>query len=427
MTTIGAFRLCSFGWRSTNAQLSTGAESIDQSVPAKRTGSLKVELTSDAELQPHVGIGKERAAAGAAPVKQHASIAVSTHAPRLATGSARLKRIFVSMYLDSRPTAGNLKVRDVVWSVVRTRPDILVLGAGGVLDEAWMGGVLAGIEDATGFDLRRCEFFVGTSAGSLVAARLAAGQRPDRPKATPAAAPPDASPATARAPGPRAVSDRAVRIVRSTGAWAFALGSPLASAALGLAEPGGAVARAAMLRVMAEPTDTPVRVRRALTRIEAAFDGRLRIAAVERRHGRRVVFGQPGSPIATVEQAVEASCAVPWMYTSVRIAGCDYVDGSVWSPTNLDVAPARRDTHVLCLNPIAGLAGPHPAMRLARETARARMLLESQSLRARGAHVRLLTPDADSVSALARSRRARDPRARALAAGYRQGLALAQA
>ena len=62
-----------------------------------------------------------------------------------------------------------------------TRPDVLVLGGGGVLGEAWMMGVLAGLEDATGFDLRRCEHFVGTSAGSIVAARLAAGESPRRP------------------------------------------------------------------------------------------------------------------------------------------------------------------------------------------------------------------------------------------------------
>ena len=31
---------------------------------------------------------------------------------------------------------------------MHTRPDILVLGAGGLLGEAWMVGVLAGIEDA---------------------------------------------------------------------------------------------------------------------------------------------------------------------------------------------------------------------------------------------------------------------------------------
>src|SRR5690242_13602464 len=68
--------------------------------------------------------------------------------------------------------------------MMRTRPDVLVLGGGGVLGEAWMMGVLAGVEDATGFDLRRCEAFVGTSAGAIVAAHLASGQRPRRPSKT---------------------------------------------------------------------------------------------------------------------------------------------------------------------------------------------------------------------------------------------------
>ena len=44
-------------------------------------------------------------------------------------------------------------------------PDILVLAAGGVLGEAWMSGVLAGMEEASGLDFREVETFVGTSAG----------------------------------------------------------------------------------------------------------------------------------------------------------------------------------------------------------------------------------------------------------------------
>ena len=66
---------------------------------------------------------------------------------------------------------------------MRTRPDVLVLGGGGSLGEAWMMGVLAGIEDAAGFDLRECESFVGTSAGAIVAAHLVAGRSPRRPSA----------------------------------------------------------------------------------------------------------------------------------------------------------------------------------------------------------------------------------------------------
>src|SRR3954468_8911430 len=53
-------------------------------------------------------------------------------------------------------------------------PDVLVLGAGGAVVEAWMTGLLGGL----GLDFRQCEYFVGTSAGAIVAATLAAGQAP---------------------------------------------------------------------------------------------------------------------------------------------------------------------------------------------------------------------------------------------------------
>ena len=85
------------------------------------------------------------------------------------------------------------------------------------------------------------------------------------------------------------------------------------------------------------------------------FDGRLRVATVDRRTGRRVMFGSPGAPMATVAEAVEASCTVPWLFAPVVIGGREYVDGGVWSPTNLDAAPAGRDTHVLCLNPTSAV------------------------------------------------------------------------
>src|SRR4051794_17115597 len=58
-------------------------------------------------------------------------------------------------------------------------PDALVLGAGGTLGEAWLRGVLNGLEAEGGLDFRRCEYLLGTSAGSIVAASLAAGRRPE--------------------------------------------------------------------------------------------------------------------------------------------------------------------------------------------------------------------------------------------------------
>ncbi len=58
-----------------------------------------------------------------------------------------------------------------------TRPDILVFGGGGRQGDSWMTGVLAGIEDAHGISFAECDYFVGTSAGSIVAAKLATGRR----------------------------------------------------------------------------------------------------------------------------------------------------------------------------------------------------------------------------------------------------------
>src|SRR5437763_13358262 len=108
--------------------------------------------------------------------------------------------------------------------MLRSRPDVLVLGGGGVLGEAWMMGVLAGIEDATGFDLRECEHFVGTSAGSIVAAQLASGQHPRRPSAT---AHDDRTPSSNLPPEPP-LPAAARRAAQRAGRLAFAASATLA-------------------------------------------------------------------------------------------------------------------------------------------------------------------------------------------------------
>ena len=130
-----------------------------------------------------------------------------------------------------------------------------------------------------------------------------------------------------------------------------------------------------------------------LDRLGAEFDGRLRIAAVDRGSGARVLFGAPGAPDAAVRDAVLASCSVPWLFAPVEIGGRDYVDGGVWSPVNLDAAPGGRGAHVLCLAPTAG-GGP------IRPLTAAALVAEEMALMARGMRVRVVVPDATSVSAI---------------------------
>lgn len=296
------------------------------------------------------------------------------------------------------------------------RPDVLVLGGGGALGEAWMMGVLAGIEDAAGLDLRDCDSFVGTSAGSIVAAHLAAGRSPRRPSTlTTEVEVANGQPSNALVVG-------ALTGARIAGDLALSAWSPLAPLALSAVTPGGALVRATALAATPRPRATLADLRRRVAGFESRFDGRLRIVCVDRRRGRRTVFGAPGAPAAAVSEAVEASCSVPWLFAPVEIGGCEYVDGAVWSSTNLDAAPATRDTHVLCLNPMSGVRGAHALLTLARNLARSAVSVEALALRARGAVVRTVHPNLECAAAMEADFMDPEPRRLVLAAGYRQGL-----
>jgi NTE family protein len=189
--------------------------------------------------------------------------------------------------------------------------------------------------------------------------------------------------------------------------------------------PGGAFVRAGILTRLPPPRRTLDDLRQHVEEYGAEFDGRLRVATVDRARGRRVMFGSPGAPKATVGAAVAASCAVPWLFAPVRIVGREYVDGGVWSATNLDAAPAGRDTHVLCLNPTAGISGTHTLISVARRLARSAVSVEALALGRKGAIVRTVAPDMDSAAAMGGDFMDPEPRKRVLAAGYRQGLRLA--
>ena len=155
--------------------------------------------------------------------------------------------------------------------------------------------------------------------------------------------------------------------------------------------------------------------------------------ASERRSRRRAAVGTGLAALslavvllgsqASVGQAVHASCAIPWIFRPVRIGGREYVDGGVWSLTNMDVAPAGRGTDVLCLS-VTGAStanGPLAAMgRLARSAA----TVESLALRNRGAIVRTVAPDGAASTAIGPDLMDRSRVGSGLAAGYRQGLAL---
>jgi NTE family protein len=303
-------------------------------------------------------------------------------------------------------------------------PEVLVLGAGGIVGEAWMLGVLAGLQDASGFDPRSCEHFVGTSAGSIVAAGLAAGIDP----ASRLDQLPEQPPAEIEQEPPRSLLGGALRFGRAARTTAFA---PLAALALRSTAMSGAAVRRATLARVPPGKRSLAELGHAIDELGLQWDGRLLVVALEVETGRRVVFGVSNEPQPPVATAVEASCAIPGVFRPIRVDGHTYVDGGAWSLTNLDVAPVGPGTRVLCLNPTGSLATLPSVRGAVGPLSRSVAAVESLALQRRGAVVRMISPDTEAARAMGSdfmdgSRRAATQRA-AFAQGRRAAAEMAPA
>jgi NTE family protein len=299
-------------------------------------------------------------------------------------------------------------------------PDALVLGGGGTLGEAWMSSLLAGLEQSEEFEARACSCYVGTSAGSIVAASLVAGLAPDARLggAAPAGVAPDRG-AHLHPPG---IETSLRQALGPIGELAGAAAAPLASLALASTARGGALLRRGILRAVPRGDRSLSELGRMVEQAGVRWDGRLRIVALELATGRRVVFGAPDAPQVSVSLAVQASCAVPGVFRPVLADGRTYIDGGAWSPTNIDAAEADRGARVLCLNPtgslrpavgsLAGALGP---------VSRGLAATEALALRRRGVAVTTINPDAASTAAMGFDLMDPARRAEVIAAGLAQG------
>jgi NTE family protein len=122
--------------------------------------------------------------------------------------------------------------------------------------------------------------------------------------------------------------------------------------------------------------------------------------------GHRVAFGREDAPPAELADAVAASCSIPGFYQPVKIAGRRYVDGGLWSTSNLDILRNENLDLVICLNPTSSLHPPHawnPVERLAGLMQRAsgrRLGTERKVVQAAGAEVILIQPTDEDHAAM---------------------------
>ena len=268
----------------------------------------------------------------------------------------------------------------------------LVLGAGGVVGHAFHAGALAALADETGWDPRRAEIVVGTSAGSVAGALLRAGfsardlyeeARAGRPswrarrrlqRAERADDDVPAFPPAADLFGALASPRLAARALAAP--WAIRPG--VAAAAL---LPEGSVSTA--------PFAERLRPLVGSTWPSAA----LWVCAVDLDRGRRVVFGRDGAA-ADLVIALRASCAIPGFFAPVVADGRRYVDGGAHSPTNADLLADEGLDLVVASSPMSH-SGAWPGVALdapGRAIARAQLRREEQRLRGSGTPVVVLHP-----------------------------------
>ncbi len=263
----------------------------------------------------------------------------------------------------------------------------LVLGAGGVAGGAFHAGVLAALEEDTGWDPRSAAVIVGTSAGAITGAALRAGftgadllaQAQDRPLSA-------AGEALAQRIGPE--------------------GSPLPLRSTRQGRPPAELA-GTLARVLRRPWATrPWSLLAALlpegsvsTDVISAGIGRLYpstwpesplwICAVRQADGRRVVLGRDGS-CPPLSAAVAASCAIPGFFSPVTIDGYPYIDGGAHSPTNADVLLEAGPLDLVIVSSPMSRQGRRPrwaADQAMRGFASALLDTEARRLRRRGVPV----------------------------------------
>jgi NTE family protein len=235
----------------------------------------------------------------------------------------------------------------------------LVLGGGGFTGAVYEIGALRALDllsvnrSVTDFDV-----FVGTSAGSFVAAMVANGVSPeemmrvlDRQAPTPY---PDIALGTLLALNLRELTSKAVAFP-----WRMAkLGWNLArhvgqisalDVVLGIAEglPSGLYSGEGIEDYVRRVLDEDDR-----TDDFRLLERQLYITATDLDTCERVVFGADGFDDVPISTAVRASTALPMVYEPVCVGDRELVDGGLISTTNLDLAVEAGARLVIVVNPL---------------------------------------------------------------------------
>jgi len=252
-----------------------------------------------------------------------------------------------------------------------TQPtNAVVLGSGGVLGIAWSVGVIARLV-REGLRIKDVDLWIGTSAGAVVAAKLAnqvcVAQLLQEQTSGQAAVQ-----ETLRPYDQREVDAKNQQLFEKV--------------------QGDLLLARQRIGAWAQRTDTPTleeRQRIIAQRLKGLDwpPTLLRIVSVNARTGAEKVWDRDSG--ISLTDAVAASCAVPGVWPVVPLQGEPYMDGAVRSSTNADLAQGCK--RVLVISP-QGYGERNPISGHLHE--------EVGTLRMHGASVHVIAPDANALNAM---------------------------
>src|SRR5579875_4013705 len=235
----------------------------------------------------------------------------------------------------------------------------LVLGGGGLTGGVYEIGALRALDLLS---VRRTvnefDVYVGTSAGSFVAAAVANGVTPEEMMRALAgdgpAGFPDVRAGSLLRPNYREILSRGARLPLRLAGVIRDLSRDLGQMSgvdvvLALAEalPTGLYTGGGLERYVREILADPAR-----TDDFRRLAAELYVVATDLDTCERAVFGAEGLDAVPISRAVTASSALPMVYRPVEIDGHEYVDGGLVSTTNLDVAVEAGASFIVVVNPL---------------------------------------------------------------------------